>query len=182
MPKLLLSGALLFWGWHTGLWWLALPLALLTELPTRLRWHWQLELKERQRVADLCTVLVVLAAGYLYLNQPRLGMALILLIQWLPALLFPLLAVQLYGHHAGVELSVLFLSLRGDKPQGNDTLDLRWAYLLLCVISASMIPPETLWFFPSLVVLTLWALSATPSPENRLSGDAAACIASARWR
>jgi len=172
MPRLLIAAALLFWGWHTGLWFLALPLAVLAELPAGLRWHWQLELKERQRVADLCTVLILLAGGYLYLNQPRLGMALILLIQWLPALVFPLLAVQLYGRHDGLELSVLFLSLRGDKPQGSESLDLRWAYVLLCVISASMVPPETAWFFPSLVALTFWALSATarqgePTAERR---------------
>ena len=164
MPRFIIAGALLFWGWHTGLWWLALPLALLAELPARMHWHWELELKERQRVADLCTVLIVLAGGYLYLNQPRLGVALIVLIQWLPALVFPLLAVQLFGRHKGLELSVLFLSLRGDKPHGNDTLDLRWTYVLLCVISASMIPPDTVWFFPSLVLLALWALSPTPRP------------------
>jgi len=153
-----MTAALLFWGWHTGLWWLALPMAVLAELPGLMHWQWELELKERQRVADLCTVVVVLAGGYLYLNQPRLGVALILLIQWLPALLFPLLAVQLYGRHRGLELSVLFLSLRGDKPGGRETVDLRWAYLLLCVISASMIPPETPWYYPSLALLAAWVL------------------------
>ncbi|MGB5733172.1 MAG: transglutaminase domain-containing protein [Thiohalocapsa sp.] len=164
MPPWLLAGALLFWGWNTGIWWLAAPLAILAELPRIKHWQWELELKERQRVADLCSVLIVLTGAYLYLNQPRLGVALILLIQWLPALVFPLLAVQLYGRHGGLELSVLFLSLRGDKPHGHDTLDLRWAYLLLCVIAASMIPPETVWYYPSLVLLALWALFSSPLP------------------
>ncbi|HBG96569.1 MAG TPA: hypothetical protein DDY14_14890, partial [Chromatiaceae bacterium] len=111
MPAYLITGALLFWGVHTGLWWLAALLALLAELPGHKHWHWEFELQERQRVADLCTVLILFAGGYLYLTQPRLGAALILLIQWLPALVFPLLAVQLYGRHAGLELSGLFLSL-----------------------------------------------------------------------
>lgn len=167
MPPWLLASALLFWGWHTGLWWLAAPLALLSELPRLTRWQWQLELKERQRVADLCTVLILLAGTYLYLNQPRLGIALILLIQWLPALLFPLLAVQLYGRHRGLELSVLFLSLRGDKPHATETVDLRWAYLLLCVIAAAMIPPETVWYYPSLALLAFWALQASPPSRRR---------------
>ena len=158
MPSWLLAGALLFWGWHTGLWWLAAPLALLAKLPRLEHWQWELELKERQRVADLCTVLILLTGAYLYLNQPRLGIALILLIQWLPALVFPLLAVQLYGRRDGLELSVLFLSLRGDKPHATETLDLRWVYLLLCVIAASMVPPDTVWYYPSLVLLALWAL------------------------
>ncbi|MGB5831020.1 MAG: hypothetical protein WBG92_03400, partial [Thiohalocapsa sp.] len=182
LPRFLMSGALLFWGIYTGIWWLALPLALVAELPRLDDWHWELELKERQRVADLCTVLIVLAGAYFYLNQPRLGVALILLIQWLPALVFPLLAVQLYGRHPGLELSVLFLSLRGDKPHAKDTVDLRWAYLLLCVISASMIPPETTWFYPSLTLLALWAFWPRKAAEDRrtkLHRLGALCLAAA---
>ncbi|HCS89903.1 MAG TPA: hypothetical protein DIW77_07520 [Chromatiaceae bacterium] len=173
MPAYLITGALLFWGVHTGLWWLAALLALLAELPGHKHWHWEFELQERQRVADLCTVLILFAGGYLYLTQPRLGAALILLIQWLPALVFPLLAVQLYGRHAGLELSVLFLSLRGDKPHGNELLDLRWAYVLLCVVSASMIPPETIWFYPSLVLLAFWGMSSLFGSMSRSTPGAA---------
>ncbi|MCF7989094.1 MAG: transglutaminase-like domain-containing protein [Thiohalocapsa sp.] len=160
-PRYVLAGGLLFWGWHTGLWWLGLVLALLAELPSHRHWQFELASRERERVADLCTVLVVLAGAYLYLTQPRLGTALIVLIQWLPALVFPLLAMQLYGRREGIELSVLFLSLRGGKQAGGRRVDLRWGYLLACMISASMIPPETPWYFPSLTLLAVWALSRT---------------------
>ena len=165
-PPLLLAAALLFWGWHSGLWWLALPLALLAELPRATRWRFELAARERQRVADLCTLLIVVAGAWLFLRQPRLGEALILLIQWLPALVFPLLAVQVFSGGGGTELSVLFLSLRGDgKPAGAETVDLRWPYVLLCAISASMVSPQTPWFYPSLVALAafgLWPLLAAP--------------------
>jgi len=128
-------------------------------LPRRTRWRFELEARERQRIADLCTLLIVLAGIWLYLRQPRLGDALIVLIRWLPALVFPLLAVQLYSERRGTELSVLFLSLRGDgKPGGAETVDLRWAYLLLCAVSASMVSPQTLWFYPSLVALAVFGL------------------------
>jgi hypothetical protein len=176
----LISAALLLWGLHTGLWWLGALLAPLAELPRLMDWQFELEIKERQRVADLCTVLIVLAGAYLYLNQPRLGTALILLIQWLPALTFPLLAVQLYGRHDGLELSVLFLSLRGGRSGGTETVDLRWPYLLLCVIAASMIPPETPWFYPSLALLAAWALwprQPTPDRRRRLAPIAALALA-----
>lgn len=163
----MIAAALLFWGWHTGLWWLGLLLALLAELPARRDWQFELAQQERERVGDLCTLIVVLAGAYLYLAQPRLGTALILLIQWLPALLFPLLAMQLYGRHGGIELSVLFLSLRGGKQSGRQRVDLRWGYLLLCMLSAAMIPPETPWYFPTLTLLAVYALAAVRPDRGR---------------
>lgn len=161
-PPWLIPAGLLFWGLHTGLWWLAVPIAVLAVLPGWRGWHFELALRERRRVADLCTLMIVLAGAWLILNQPRLGTALILLIQWLPGLLFPLLAVQLYGRRPSLELSVLFLSLRGGpsghRPGGEKLFDLRWAYLLVCVIAAAMIPPQTPWLLPSLALLTAGAL------------------------
>ena len=166
MPPLLLGAALAFWGWHTGLWWLGLPLALLAELPHRLDWHWELSLKDRHRVADLCGVLMVLAGVYLYLTQPRLGLAVILLIQWLPVVLFPLLAAQLYGDRPGLELSTLFVSLRG-RPQGERLWDPRPAYLLLCLIAAAMVPPgQGRLYLPAAAVLAAWTLWAWQRPRR----------------
>ncbi|MCG6941548.1 MAG: transglutaminase domain-containing protein [Thiohalocapsa sp.] len=161
-PAWLIPAGLLFWGLHTGLWWLAAPLALLAALPAWRGRRFELATTERRRVADLCSLLIMLAGAWLLLNQARLGVALILLIQWLPGLLFPLLAVQLFSRRPGVELSVLFLSLRagrnGHRPGGELLADLRWPYLLLCVLSASMIQPQTPWFLPTLVPLAAGAL------------------------
>jgi hypothetical protein len=168
-PAWLGPAALAFWGLHTGLWWLALPLALLAALPGWRGWRFELEVKERRRVADLCTVMITLAGAWLVLNQPRLGSALILLIQWLPGLLFPLLAVQLYGRRPGLELSVLFMSLRGEHRPGSEVLfDLRWAYVLICIIAAAMIPPQTPWLLPSLALLAAAALLPwAPAAQGR---------------
>ena len=161
-PPWLLPGGLLLWGLHTGLWWLAAPLALLVVLPAWRGWRFELATAERRRVADLCTLLIVLAGTWLLLNQSRLGVALIQLIQWLPGLLFPLLAVQLFSRRPGLERSVLFLSLRAGRkrhrPGGELLVDLRWPYLLLCVVSASMTAPETPWFLPTLALLAAGAL------------------------
>lgn len=158
MPPLLLGVALLFWGWHTGPWWLGLALGLLVELPRTFAWRWELELRERWRVADLCSGLLVLAGIYLYLTQPRLGSALLLLIQWAPVLLFPLLAVQLYGGRAGVELSALLMGLRRRGGGEKSLLDLRWAYLLISLLSAAMVPPGSRLYYPLLALLGAWAL------------------------
>jgi hypothetical protein len=180
-PAWLVPAALLFWGLHTGLWWLAAPLALLVVLPQWRGRRFELTLSERRRVADLCTLMIVLAGAWLVLNQSRLGGALVLLIQWLPGLLFPLLAVQLYGHRPGLELSVLFPSLRRGAHrrlhQTDALVDLRWAYVLLCVLAASMIPPQTAWFLPSLAILAAAALWRwTPTLPRRGPVLAAAMV------
>jgi hypothetical protein len=158
VPPFLLGSALLFWGWHTGLWWLGLPLALLAELPRFVDWRLELDLKERQRIADLVSLLIVLAAAYVYLTQPRLGRALILLIQWSPALLFPVLALQLFGERGGVERSVLMLSLRGGRPGGSELLDLGPAFLLTCLLASAMLPPPGSYYYPFLTLLAGWGL------------------------
>ncbi len=170
-PAWLIPAGLLFWGLSSGLWWLAAPLALLAALPAWWGWRFELAAAERRRVADLCILLVLLAGAWLLLNQARLGDALILLIQWLPGLLFPLLAVQIFSRRPGLELSVLFLSLRakrgGHRPGGELLVDLRWPYLLLCVVSASMIAPETPWLLPALALLAAGALRPwLPAPPR----------------
>ena len=158
MPPFLLGSALTFWGWHTGLWWLGLPLALLAELPRVFDWRWELQLRERQRTADLVSVSIVLTAVYLYLTQPRLGSALILLVQWSPALLFPVLALQLYGERGGVERSVLMPSLRGGRPGGAELLDVGPAFLLTCLLASAMLPPPGSYYYSLLTLLAAWGL------------------------
>jgi len=158
IPPFLQGAALVFWGWHTGLWWLGLLLGLLAELPRAVTWRWELGLRERWRVADLCSVLLVLAGVYLYLTQPRLGSAMLVLIQWSPLLLFPMLAVQIYGGRDGVELSTLFMSLRRGDQSGEEQLDLRGAYLLICLVAAAMEPIEDRLYYPLLALLAVWAL------------------------
>jgi len=155
----IIAGALIFWSWQTGLWWLGLPLALLAELPAYLNGHWELSLKERQRVADLCSIAVVLSAGYVYINQPPFGNAVIRTMQWSPVIFFPLFAIQTYSGRSGIELSVLFLSLRGNRFGGNELVNLQPIYLVLCLIGAAMqLPSNDISYYQGLGMMAVWAL------------------------
>lgn len=168
LPPYVLGAALAGWGLHTDLAWLGVPLALLAELPRFLDWRWELQPRERQRIADFCSLLILVTSVVLYLNSSRLGSAVILLIQWLPALLFPLLTTQLYEGRQGVEMSVLFLSLRG-RAAGEEQLDLTPPYLLVCVIAAAMVPMPSPWYLPGLGLLvagTLWGLRPSCWPRG----------------
>ncbi len=176
-PPGLLGSALAFWGWHSGLWWLGLSLGALAEMPRWLSWHWESSLRERQRAADLSTLLMVLAGLYLYLTQPRLGDAIIVLLRWLPLWLFPLMAAQLFGGRDGVEASVLFISLRG-RPEEGKPIDLRPAYLLLCLLAAGMVKPGSQAYFPGLAVLGAWSLwSLRPRPRSPVAWSGALILA-----
>src|SRR5436309_7628447 len=145
-PPLLLGAALLFWGWHTGFLLVALPVALLLEAARAVEWRLELSIADFNRVADLCALLIVVSGIYLFSTAgsargaggPR---AITLLFQWLPLLLFPLIAGQRYSAAGRAPLTAFFWALRRQAardPQARPaTADLGYVYFALCVLSAS---------------------------------------------
>src|SRR5262249_50702432 len=65
-PPLLLGAGLIFWGWQTGFFLVALPLAVLIEAARALTWRLDLSSTDFHRVTDLCTLLIVVAGVYLF--------------------------------------------------------------------------------------------------------------------
>ncbi|MCB1778138.1 MAG: transglutaminase domain-containing protein, partial [Candidatus Competibacteraceae bacterium] len=142
LPFGLLTATLLFWGWRTGLWPLALPMALILELAPRVRWRWALDDKELAWVIDLTSLLWVGALILLftrYLNQPPLATHLYTLASWFPLLLFPPLAIQRYSTAGTFRLGHLFYSLRRSKSeQAGRLLKLDLSYFVVCLLAASV--------------------------------------------
>ena len=116
-PPLLLGAGLIFWGWQTGFLFVAIPLAVLIEAARALTWRLDLSSTDFHRVTDLCTLLIVVAGVYLFSTTgnartaggPR---AMTLLFQWLPPLLFPLMASQAYSVAGKIPLTAFFWGLR----------------------------------------------------------------------
>jgi protein-glutamine gamma-glutamyltransferase len=166
-PPMLLGAALLFWGWQTGFLFLALPLAVLVEAARALNWRLELSPTDFHRLTDLCTLLIVVSGIYLFsttgtsraTDGPR---AMTLLFQWLPILLFPLIASQLYSTAGKVPLTAFFWALRRQAARAPETrpgpVDLGYLYFALCVLSASAANRRTLEFYAGLCVLAGWAL------------------------
>ena len=107
MPRGLLGAALLFWGWQIGFLPVALVLALAVEARAFVRSRWDLTRTDFNRVSDLCAVMLVLVGVYqAFANES--ARAVTGIIQWLPLVLFPLVACQLYSAAGRVEVAVFF--------------------------------------------------------------------------
>ena len=166
-PPMLLGAALLFWGWQTGFLFLALPLAVLVEAARALTWRLELSATDFHRLTDLCTLLIVVSGIYLFsttgtsraTDGPR---AMTLLFQWLPLLLFPLIASQLYSTAGKVPLTAFFWALRRQAARAPEprpgSVDPGYLYFALCILAASAANRRTLEFYAGLCALAGWAL------------------------
>ncbi len=169
LPPGLLAAALLFWGWRTSLWPLALPMALILELAPRVRWRWALEDRELARVIDLSTLLWVGALILLftrYLNQPPLATHLYTLASWLPLLLFPPLAIQRYSTTGTFRVGHFFHSLRrSGSALARQPLRMDAPYFVAALLAASV--TEQPYLLPGVGLLLLWVLVATRPRRHR---------------
>lgn len=66
----LLGTTIIFWGWQTGLWLVAIPLAIAYELARYLNWRWDLTTADFRQTSHVCTVLLVGVLIYLFSSLP----------------------------------------------------------------------------------------------------------------
>lgn len=169
LPPGLLAAALLFWGWRTGLWLPALPMALLLELAPRITWRWALDDNALARVIDLSALLWVGALIMLftrYLNQPPLATHLYTLLRWIPLLLFLPLAIQRYCTAGAFRVGHLFYLLRRSKSVlAQQALQLDAPYFVCCLLAAGVTMQPG--FLPGVGLLLLWLLLAARPRRHR---------------
>jgi transglutaminase-like putative cysteine protease len=155
-----LAAALILWGLHNGLLLIALPLAVLIELPRWVPWRWQLSDKDFQRLADASTVGFVLLAVYQFDARGASGIYGILL--WLPVALFPLTVTQAYSTRERIDYTALFWSVRAAAARGKTPdpggVDIRLSYVVVCLVSASGGGAYPRLLLPSAAALIAWAL------------------------
>ncbi len=179
LPAGTLAAALLLWGWHNELALAALPLAVLIELPRWVPWRWQLSDKDFQRLADVSTVGFVLLAVYQFDDLGPSGIYGILL--WLPVVLFPLTATQLYSTRKRIDYTALFWSVRAAVARGRVAdpggVDIRLAYLVVCVVSASGGGAHPKWLLPSAALLVVWVLWSNRPRRYRVATWAVMAVA-----
>ena len=155
-----LAAAVTLWGLHNGLLLVALPLAVVIELPRWVPWRWQLSDKDFQRLADASTVGFVLLAVYQFDARGASGIYGILL--WLPVALFPLTVTQLYSTRERIDYTALFWSVRVAAARGKAPdpggADIRLSFVVVCLVSASGGGAHPRLLLPSAAALIAWAL------------------------
>src|SRR5688572_19994425 len=95
-PPLWLGAALLFWAWQTGLWVIAVPLAVIIEAARCTPWRLNLGSRQFNRIWDMCALSWVSVGIYLYYEY-EITWAVISAIKWLPIFIYPLLLAQAYS-------------------------------------------------------------------------------------
>ena len=186
-PPLLLGLTLLFWGWQTGFLFVAIAMAAVVESSHLIRVRWQFSPTDYNRISDLCFILVAGGAVYAFASNDgagaitgffdnparrvdafsKSGRSALALAQWLPMLLFPLMAAQAFSAHRRTEFSALSLILRwrqtrrrardASGPPGY-TIDLAFPYFALCLFSSSAAKGTPAWFYAGISLLLGWAL------------------------
>ncbi len=158
-PPFIITAAILFWGAHTGMIPVALAMALPLELPRLVQRRWNFDDADFNRVADICAVVIIGLFVYFLSITPI--KALYAVGKWLPVAVFPIMAVQSYSTQGRVRASSLIWMLRRAEARGEITpryVDLSYPYIAICVIAAGIANVRTPWFYPGVIVLSVWAL------------------------
>ena len=163
LPAFLLGATILFWGWQTNLWLIAIPLAVIYEGSRYLNWRWNLTTADFRTCSHVCTVLLLGVLIYLFISDRSLRL-IFSFFQWLPVICAPLLIAQAYSIGDRVDLyALLFFK---DKPQQKPfPLNLSYPYFAICLLAASAANIRQLSFYIGIVVLINFALNSMRSPR-----------------
>jgi protein-glutamine gamma-glutamyltransferase len=187
IPPMLLGGALLFWGWQTGLFWLGAVAALAVETPRVCHIRWQFSQADLDRIWNLCVALFLGATIYAFFSADNLSAvsdlikdnstnsrlatlnqskrSLFQLLQWLPLMFLPTALAHAYSENKLMDLSTFSWWLRRRRADPGirarylaQGMDIAYPYFACCLFAASAANQRTLWFSLGLLGLAAWAL------------------------
>lgn len=158
LPKLIIGAVILFWGWQTGLWLMALPMAIVYEVSSFVNWRWHFTTTHFRSCSHVCTVLLAIVSIYLW-NEDGSLQFIFLFFQWLPVICFPLLVAQAYSDSDGVDVrALLFFKETQTKFQKAILLSLHYPFLAICLVSASAGNTRDVAFYLGVVLFSAVAL------------------------
>ena len=161
-PATLCGLAALFWGWHTGLLFFAVPMALVLEARHLVKQRWHLSLKDLKEVNKLSGAILLLVLTVSLFNERSLFIYSFL--QGLPAAFFPFAIAQTYGIGVSTLLKESVtrpdLLRRGIHRQHNP-FNIHYGFFVLCILSASAADTGGTAFYVGmsvLIALLLWSV------------------------
>ncbi|MEE4243447.1 MAG: transglutaminase-like domain-containing protein [Desulfopila sp.] len=149
-PPLLLTAALLFWGLQTDRVFIALLLSVVLEGERLVRRKYDLGQDDFVKISDLTSLLFLGGVALILLNYEPLGF-LRITTGWLPLILAPLMAAQLYSTGDTITIGTRLGSKK--RAHIHKPLDFRLYYIAVCLFGAASGNSRSLWFFPLLVVI-----------------------------
>ncbi|MBI5202301.1 MAG: transglutaminase domain-containing protein [Elusimicrobia bacterium] len=153
-----LGGALLFWGWQSGLLMVGALLALAIEGRRWVGTRWTILPEHFGRISDLSAVLFLAMAVYAYATSDP-SRAFLKLSIWQPVVFAPLVVAQAYSVEGRIHLSALFVFLRrSDHDWSKLSIDLAAGFFVLCLLAAGAANVRTPAFYAAVVTLTGAAL------------------------
>ncbi|MFB2919321.1 transglutaminase-like domain-containing protein [Aerosakkonema funiforme] len=161
-PMLLLGAGLIFWGWQTGMWIFAIPMAILIEGSRFISWRWDFSKADVRRIANLCLIILIFLIVYLLIQNPTFYFVYTLL-QWLPVVSFPLLATQTYSLEEKIDITTLFLLFNEEETNKNKrfTIDISYLYVGICILASSNANVRDIYFYIGmflLLAIALWSV------------------------
>ncbi|HEY9768909.1 MAG TPA: transglutaminase-like domain-containing protein [Coleofasciculaceae cyanobacterium] len=152
LPPFLLGITILFWGWQTGFWIVAIPLAIAYEGSRYINWRWNLTTADFRSTSHICTILLIGILIYLLVSDRSLQL-IFSFFQWLPIICAPLLIAQAYSTSDRVDLhALLFFQEKGDRQQ-LFPLNLTFPYFAICILAASAANVRNSFFYAVAVSL-----------------------------
>jgi len=170
-PPGLMGATVFYWGWQLKLWPVGLICAILLEAANRVPWRINISEKQFVRLSDLTAVAIAVTGAVLFQNYSSDG--LFYLVQWLPAVMFIILAAQYYSENQLIPLTAIAATLRKrarlDPSVANKSIDLRLPYVFMTLIAASVGAPRTQIYYYLSGILILWFLwGVKPRHRNPL--------------
>ena len=160
LPQFIIGITIIFWGWQTGLWFIALPMTLIYEASYFVRWRWELSSKEFMEVGKLCGLLIIGLLLYLIIFN-RSVYWIFEFFAWFPVIFFPFVTAQAYSTSDRVDIRMFFYFLRKRQPI---PLNLTYPFFALCIIAASAGNLRGITFYLGMFLLctiALWFLRSS---------------------
>ncbi|MCP4020408.1 MAG: hypothetical protein GY729_01080, partial [Desulfobacteraceae bacterium] len=147
-PSFFIGLAILFWGWQSGFLWAALIMAPIIEGARFVKSKWDFSSDDFNKVIDLSTVLLAGTIVVALTLKPE--RAIIILLNWLPVIFFPVIAAQEFSLKGRIDAQSFLLASRKRLKfsfQKYGDIDISFMYAFFCIISAGTANARSFLFY-----------------------------------